>query len=244
MRLDKFLSDAGIGTRKQIKEYIKNGMVRVDGEVAKRPELSVDPEKNEIIFDNTNLTEGYAKYRYYLLNKPQGVVSATTDKHDTTVIDLIETGFDKDLAPVGRLDKDTEGFLLITNDGKLSHMLLSPKKHVEKEYEVLTRDKVTEEDITKLEGGLDIGDEESTMPAKAFIENRDGKEVLHLILHEGRFHQVKRMLTAIGNEVVFLKRIRMGGLYLDETLEPGDYRELTDEELKLLSGKTDNERNK
>ncbi len=244
MRLDKFLSDSGIGTRKQIKEYVKNGMVRVDGEVAKRPELPIDPEKNEIIFDNKNLTEGYAKYRYYLLNKPQGVVSATTDKHDTTVIDLIDTGFDKDLAPVGRLDKDTEGFLLITNDGKLSHMLLSPKKHVEKEYEVLTRDKITEDDIAKLEGGLDLGDEEPTMPAKAFLENRGGDEILHLILHEGRFHQVKRMLTAIGNEVTFLKRIRMGGLYLDESLKPGDYRELTDEELKLLSGKTEDERNK
>lgn len=244
MRLDKFLSDSGIGTRKQIKECIKNGMVKVDGVVAKRPEMSVNPEENEIIFDNENLTEGYAKFRYYLLNKPQGVVSATTDKHDTTVIDLIDTGYDKDLAPVGRLDKDTEGFLLITNDGKLSHMLLSPKKHVEKEYEVHTRDKITEDDIKRLEGGLDIGDEEPTMPAKAFIEDRDGQEILHLILHEGRFHQVKRMLTAIGNEVVFLKRIRMGGLYLDKDLEPGDYRELTKEELELLSGKIEDERNK
>ena len=239
MRLDKFLGDCGLGTRKQLKEYIKNGMVQVDGVVASKPDMQINPETNEILFSGESLTEGYSKYRYYLMNKPSGVISATIDKHETTVIDLIDTGFDKNLAPVGRLDKDTVGFLLITNDGKLSHRLLSPKKHVEKEYEVHTLKPVTESDLKKLENGLDIGDEELTLPAKAFIEKRDNEEILHLVLHEGRFHQVKRMLEAVGNEVTFLKRIRMGQLWLDSSLDYGEYRELTGEELRLLEEKTD-----
>ena len=230
MRLDKFLGNCGLGTRKQIKEYIKNGMVSVDGNIITKAETTIDPNVNEIIFSGESLTADYKEFRYYLLNKPQGVVSATRDNHDTTVLDLIDTGFDKDLAPVGRLDKDTEGLLIITNDGKLSHRLLSPKKHVEKEYEVQTREPLSEPALKKLEEGVDIGDETPTLPAKAYIE--DG--ILHLVIHEGRFHQVKRMLQAVGNEVVFLKRIRMGNLALDPELKPGEYRELTDEELNLL----------
>ena len=230
MRLDKFLGNCGLGTRKQIKEYIKNGMVSVDGNIITKAETTIDPNVNEIIFSGECLTADYKEFRYYLLNKPQGVVSATRDNHDTTVLDLIDTGFDKDLAPVGRLDKDTEGLLIITNDGKLSHRLLSPKKHVEKEYEVQTREPLSESALKKLEEGVDIGDEAPTLPAKAYIE--DG--ILHLVIHEGRFHQVKRMLQAVGNEVVFLKRIRMGNLALDPELKPGEYRELTDEELNLL----------
>ncbi|WP_022759951.1 pseudouridine synthase [Butyrivibrio sp. AD3002] len=234
MRLDKFLGSCGIGSRKQLKEYIKNGMVCVDGNVITKPEFSVDPTINEIIFSGESLTSDYKEFRYYLLNKPQGVVSATKDNHDKTVLDLIDIGFDNNLAPVGRLDKDTEGLLIITNDGKLAHRLLSPKKHVEKEYEVHTARVISDFDLKKLEEGVDIGDDEPTLPAKAFIEDVNGEAVLHLIIHEGRFHQVKRMLEAIGNEVTFLKRIRMGGLVLDPTLAPGEYRELTDEELDLL----------
>ncbi|WP_408071174.1 pseudouridine synthase [Butyrivibrio sp. JL13D10] len=230
MRLDKFLGACGLGTRKQIKEFIKNGMVSIDGEIAKKPEISIDPAVNSILFSGESLTDDYKEFRYYLLYKPQGVVSATRDNHDTTVLDLIDTGFDKNLAPVGRLDKDAEGLLIITNDGKLSHRLLSPKKHVEKEYEVHTKKPVSENDIKRLEEGVDIGDEEPTLPARAFVKD----EILHLIIHEGRFHQVKRMLEAVDNEVVFLKRIRMGNLCLDPSLEPGEYRELTDEELDLL----------
>jgi len=238
MRLDKFLSDCGLGTRKQLKEYIKNGMVTVDGNIISKPEFAVDPNKNEIFFSGESLTENYSEFRYYILNKPQGVVSATKDNHDKTVLDLIDTGLDKNLAPVGRLDKDTEGLLIITNDGKLTHSLLSPKKHVEKEYVVYTRDKVSDEDIRKLEEGLDIGDEEPTLPAKAFIkQDENGEETLHLILHEGRFHQVKRMLLAVGNEVTFLRRIRMGKLSLTGDLKVGEYRELTKEELSLLQEK-------
>ncbi len=225
MRLDKFLSDCGIGTRKQLKEYIKNGMVTVDGNVISKPEFSVDPNINDIVFSGESLTDNYKEFRYYILNKPQGVVSATRDNHDQTVLDLIDAVFDKNLAPVGRLDKDTEGLLIITNDGKLSHSLLSPKKHVEKEYIVYTREKISDNDIKRLENGLDIGDEEPTLPAKAFLDKDDkNNEILHLIIHEGRFHQIKRMLEAIGNEVVFLKRIRMGNLCLDDNLKCGEYR--------------------
>ncbi len=234
MRLDKFLGSCGLGSRKQLKEFIKNGMVVVDGEVAAKPEMNIDPAKNEILFSGESLTANYSEFRYYILNKPQGVVSATRDNHDETVLDLIDVGFDNNLAPVGRLDKDTEGLLIITNDGKLAHRLLSPRKHVDKEYEVHTRDPLTEKDLKKLEEGVDIGDEEPTLPAKAFIENRDGEDILHLVIHEGRFHQVKRMLEAVGNEVMFLRRIRMGGLLLDPDLAPGEYRELTDYELSLL----------
>jgi 16S rRNA pseudouridine516 synthase len=234
MRLDKFLNDCGIGTRKQIKEYVKNGMVKIDGEVAKKPDISIDPNVNEILFSDENLTENYAEFRYYMMNKPDGVISATSDKHETTVIDLIDTGYDKNLAPVGRLDKDTVGLLIITNDGKLSHMLLSPKKHVEKEYLVHTAKPLSENDLRRLEEGVDIGDEDKTLPAIAFIDEEDENKALHLILHEGRFHQVKRMLQAVGNEVTYLKRMRMGGLYLDESIPEGEYRELTLEELKLL----------
>ena len=238
MRLDKFLSDCGLGTRKQLKEYIKNGMVTVDGNIISKPEFAVDPNKNEILFSGESLTVNYSEFRYYILNKPQGVVSATKDNHDKTVLDLIDTGLDKNLAPVGRLDKDTEGLLIITNDGKLTHSLLSPKKHVEKEYVVYTRDKVSDEDIRKLEEGVDIGDEEPTLPAKAFIkQDENGEETLHLILHEGRFHQVKRMLLAVGNEVTFLRRIRMGKLSLTGDLKVGEYRELTKEELSFLQEK-------
>ena len=234
MRLDKFLGSCGLGSRKQLKEYIKNGMVSVDGVIASKPEMNVDPSQNEILFSGESLTENYKEFRYYLLNKPQGVVSATRDNHDKTVLDLIDTGNDNNLAPVGRLDKDTEGLLIITNDGKLAHRLLSPKKHVEKEYEVHVRNPLSEKDLKRLEEGVDIGDDEPTLPAIAFLEDKDGECILHLVIHEGRFHQVKRMLEAVGNEVVFLKRIRMGGLVLDPELAPGQYRELTDEELKLL----------
>ncbi len=234
MRLDKFLGDCGLGTRKQLKEYIKNGMVKVDGTVAAKPEMQVNPEENEILFSGENLTEGYARNRCFIMNKPQGVVCAARDKDSDTVFDLMDETILKDLSTVGRLDKDTEGLLIITNDGKLTHSLLSPKKHVEKEYEVHTLKPVTEEAIKRLEEGIDIGDETPTLPAKAFIQEKDGKEVLHLIIHEGRFHQVKRMLQAVDNEVTFLRRVRMGGLILDESLSPGEYRKLTDEELQLL----------
>ena len=163
-----------------------------------------------------------------MLNKPAGVVSATTDNHDKTVLDLLKDAHGKDLFPVGRLDKDTEGLLLITNDGELSHNLLSPKKHVDKTYLVKTAESVTTEMVQALERGVDIGEEKLTLPAK--VKVLEDKEI-ELTITEGKFHQVKRMLKAVDNEVVYLKRLSMGCLKLDETLKLGEYRELTEMEI-------------
>ena len=175
----------------------------------------------------------YANYEYYMLNKPQGVVSATEDKREKTVLDLILSKKRKDLFPVGRLDKDTEGLLLITNDGELAHQLLSPKKHVDKTYVTRLLKSLLLEDAKKLEIGVDIGEQELTLPAKVNLLNAEGTEV-QITIQEGKFHQVKRMFQAVGNQVVFLKRISMGSLMLDKELRPGEYRLLTQEEIMRL----------
>ncbi len=240
MRLDKFLSEQNIGTRKQIKEYLKNGRCTVNGEVITKPDIHIDENSDEICFDGIAIS--YSKFHYFLLNKPQGVVSATTDGRNETVLDLLADENVKNLSPCGRLDIDTEGLLLLTDDGGLIHRLLSPKKHVDKTYEVHIKEPLSAEDINRLEQGVDIGDADDTgkkiltLPAKVVVQedDEDGRPVIHLIIHEGRFHQVKRMLEAVGNEVLFLKRLAMGPLSLDEDLEPGEYRALTDEELKDL----------
>jgi len=233
-RIDKFLCDQNLGTRKQVKEFIKNGMVTINGETALKPEQHVDETADEISFGGKVLN--YSEFRYYMLYKPQDVVSATTDGSSVTVVDLLKPENVKGLAPVGRLDKDTEGLLLMTNDGMLTHNLLSPKKHVDKDYEVHLAHEITDAELKKLENGVDIGDETRTLPAVTYRDEPDaeGRCVIHLVLHEGRFHQVKRMLEAVGNEVLFLKRISMGSLKLDETLEPGEYRPLTVQELEGL----------
>lgn len=233
-RIDKFLCDQNLGTRKQVKEFIKNGMVTINGETALKPEQHVDETADEISFGGKVLN--YSEFRYYMLYKPQDVVSATTDGRSVTVVDLLKPENVKGLAPVGRLDKDTEGLLLMTNDGMLTHNLLSPKKHVDKDYEVHLAHEITDAELKKLENGVDIGDETRTLPAVTYRDEPDaeGRCVIHLVLHEGRFHQVKRMLEAVGNEVLFLKRISMGSLKLDETLEPGEYRPLTVQELERL----------
>ena len=240
MRLDKFLGDQGIGTRKQIKEYVKNGRCRINGEVAKKSDVHIDEEKDEIAFDGEILS--YSKYHYFLLNKPVGVVSATRDGRNKTVLDLLKNENVKDLSPCGRLDIDTEGLLLLTDDGDLIHKLLSPKKHVDKVYEVHLRDRLKEHDIAKLEKGVDIGDKKEdgttdyTLPAlvKVIEDDDQGIPIIHLTIREGRFHQVKRMLEAVGNEVLFLKRLSMGSLMLDTGLNPGEYRALTSREIEDL----------
>ena len=242
MRLDKFLGDHNIGTRKQIKEYVKNGRCSINDQVAKKSDVHIDPDKDEISFDGYVLE--YSRYHYYMLNKPQGVVSSTKDGKNSTVLDLLADENVKDLSPCGRLDIDTVGLLLITDDGELIHRLLSPKKHVDKIYEVHIKNELTEHDIQKLQQGVDIGDKKDdgspdyTLPAKVEDKGRDdkGTPVIHLTIHEGRFHQVKRMLEAVGNEVLFLKRLSMGSLILDEDLESGSYRPLTDEEIRQLKG--------
>ncbi len=231
MRIDKYLADNSIGTRKEIKGIIKAGRICVNGVTAFDPGMHIVPGKDIITMDERVIE--YERFHYYMLNKPAGTVSSTREGASVTVVELLAEENVKNLSPVGRLDKDTEGLLLLTDDGALLHDLISPSKHVEKEYLVQTERPVSKEDIKRLEKGVDIGDDRPTLPARAY-EAEDG---LHLIITEGRFHQVKRMLEAVDNSVTFLKRLRMGGLCLDSSLNPGEYRRLTDEELeKLRSG--------
>lgn len=229
IRLDKFLCEMEIGTRSQVKDMVKKGMVSVDGEVIKKADFKFDETAAKVCVNGKELS--YQKFYYYMLNKPQGVVSATADNHDRTVLDLLKDAPGKDLFPVGRLDKDTEGLLLITNDGELSHNLLSPKKHVNKTYLVETKEPVVEDMILKLEQGVDIGEEKLTLPAKV---NKLEDKKIELTITEGKFHQVKRMLKAVDNEVVYLKRLSMGSLKLDAELALGEYRGLTDDEITAL----------
>ena len=230
MRLDKFLCDNNIGTRSQVKESIKKGQVTVNGQTAKKPEIKVDEERDTVTFQGREVR--YQKYVYYMLNKPEGVVSATNDNTAPTVVSLLTVPEQKDLFPVGRLDKDTTGLLILTNDGALAHDLLAPKKHVDKTYLVRPGKPLSPEDIHRLEEGLDIGDDKPTAPAKAELT---GNGELLLTIHEGRFHQVKRMLQAIDNQVLTLERIRFGSLSLDPSLPRGAYRALTEEEIAALS---------
>lgn len=232
MRLDKFLSEMGVGTRSEVKKWITKGQVQVNDEVIKKPEFKMDPKSDQILFQGNQVS--YAEYEYYMLHKPAGVISATEDSNEMTVIDLISEKLRKDLFPVGRLDKDTEGLLLITNDGELAHRLLSPKKHVDKTYFAVIDGKVTEDDIQIFKQGVDIGDEKLTMPADLVILKSDEISEIELTIREGRFHQVKRMFHAVGKEVTYLKRLRMGTLQLDDTLEPGQYRALTKKEIEKL----------
>lgn len=230
LRLDRFLTETTGISRSEAKQELKKGKVTVNGAVIKKPETKVDPEADEV----TYLGEvcGYQKYYYYMLHKPAGVVSATTDKNEKTVMDLLKVSA-KGLFPVGRLDKDTEGLLLITNDGDLSHRLLSPKKHVDKCYYAKLDGPVGEEEIEAFSKGLDIGDEKLTLPAVLELAKDDSFGV-YITIREGRFHQIKRMAEAVGRKVVYLKRLSMGNLSLDEELPLGSYRELTKQEIDKL----------
>lgn len=244
MRLDKFLCDMNKGTRSQIKKDIKTGLVTVNGATITKPEFAVNEYADKVCYQGQPC--GYEKYVYYMLNKPSGVVSATEDKRERTVIDLLSAEGRNDLFPVGRLDKDTEGLLIITNDGDLAHALLSPKRHVEKEYECHLAHALTAQQIERLETGLDIGEKNLTKPAKVrvlydkkeaactAIPNADIHTKITLTITEGKFHQVKRMLKAIDNEVLYLKRIRMGNLLLDDRLDKGAYRRLEEWEIENL----------
>ena len=229
LRLDKFLCDAGIGSRSQVKVFLKQGLIKVNGEIIKRPEFKVEEEQDSVTFQGKEIK--YRKYVYYMLNKPKGVVSATRDNLDRTVTDLIKDSGHQNLFPVGRLDKDTEGLLIMTNDGDLAHRLLSPKKHVDKVYYVELDKMLTEEGRRMLETGIDIGEEKPTLPANA---QRITDTSLYLNIREGKYHQVKRMLKAVGCEVTYLKRIAMGAISLDKNLPCGCYRELTEEERKKI----------
>ena len=230
MRIDKFLCDMNMGTRSQVKEFIKKGQVTVNNKLIKNADFKVNENSDEIYFQGKQVR--YQLFMYYMLNKPKGVVSATRDNTAGTVVELLRNEDRKpDIFPVGRLDKDTEGLLLLTNDGELAHRLLTPKKHVDKTYLVTLERKPVDEELLQLEQGVDIGEERPTLPAK--VTRVDDMRIL-LTLHEGKFHQVKRMLQAVENRVVALKRVAFGGLELNNGLKPREYRELTEYEVKIL----------
>lgn len=231
MRLYKFLKDTGFGSRKEVKILIKQKRVSVNDVIVNNEGYSVDENNDIIRVDSEKVI--YIKYVYIMLNKPKGVVSATTDNVHSTVIDLINEFKYLELFPVGRLDIDTEGLLLITNDGELSHNLLSPKKHVYKTYLLETDEELSSLDMNKIESGVML-DNELTLSAK--IEKVDNR-LYHLTIHEGKFHQVKRMIASTGKTVTYLKRISFGPLKLDESLKLGSYRFLTEEEINLLKNK-------
>ena len=236
IRLDKFLSQMNIGTRSEVKNFIRKGKIMVNGVVCKNPDLKIDEDMDRVCYDGNEVV--YEKYVDYVLNKPAGVVSATTDKKDKTVLDLIDSP-KKDLFPVGRLDKDTEGLLLITNDGQLAHELLAPKKHVEKTYLAHITGCLPDDAKDRFEAGLKVDEEFTAMPAKLEIldnnDNNQGSVTRVLItIQEGKFHQVKRMVKAVGCEVVYLKRLKMGPLYLDESLNTGEYMVLSKEMVNCL----------
>lgn len=232
IRLDKFLADMGEGTRSEIKKAIRCGRVCVDDIPAKKPEMKIDIDSQNVTLDGRQIA--YHSFEYYMLHKPAGVVSATRDAKEKTVLDLITGDKRKDLFPVGRLDKDTEGLLLITNDGDLAHRLLLPGKHVDKVYYARIDAPVDEEDIKAFAEGIDIGDDEMTLPAVLEIVSKGEESEILLTIQEGRFHQVKRMFKARGKNVVYLKRMSMGRLRLDETLKKGEYRSLTEEEIENI----------
>jgi 16S rRNA pseudouridine516 synthase len=232
-RLDKVLSNMGYGTRKEVKALVKRGEVSVNGVRVKDSSQHVIPESDEIYISGGKLL--FRRFVYIMLNKPQGVISATEDNYDETVIDLLTEELKIfEPAPVGRLDKDTVGLLLITNDGELNHQLLSPKRHVPKKYYARVQGNVVEEDIIKFRSGVVLEDGYKTMPAELHIINSDEISEIEVILFEGKFHQVKRMFEAVDKEVIFLKRLEMGPLKLDEDLKTGEYRELTEGELEML----------
>lgn len=258
-RIDKYLADAGIGTRSIVKKELKKGYVTVNGEVIRKPEHKVDPATDVIAYLGEEIH--MEEYEYYILHKPAGYVSATRDNTAPTVLSLL-TSTRKDLSPVGRLDKDTEGLLLITNDGVLSHRLLSPKRHVDKTYFAIIKGIVDEADVEAFSKGLVIGDEDLNVAMPATLTFYSYEEALEkqpslpdymqrihdlqipiadeslsyieVTLHEGKFHQVKRMFQAVGKEVLYLKRIRFGSLQLPEDLAAGESRPLSAEELAFL----------
>lgn len=232
MRLDKYLADMGVGTRSEVKNLIRKGYVTINGRPCKKAEEKVR-ESDQIYLQGTPIV--YVAQEYYMLNKPAGVLSATRDKNSKTVVDLIDSKKRKDLFPVGRLDKDTEGLLLITNDGDLTHRLLSPKNHVGKVYFAKLDGQIAKEQVKLLEAGIELEAGVFTLPASLRVLTvASGKSEVEITIYEGKFHQVKRMFEAVGLTVTYLKRLSMGKLVLDGELKKGEYRTLTEEEITML----------
>lgn len=233
MRIDKLLANMGYGSRKDVKKILKSGKATVNGDIVKDGKFHVNPDEDDVVIFGEEVH--YREFVYFMLNKPPGVISATEDFRDRTVIDLLD---EQDAVlqpfPVGRLDKDTEGLLLLTNDGQLAHQLLSPKKDVPKTYFAVIDSPVTNEDIDAFKNGVTLDDGYETKPGKLEIIKTGLYSDIELTITEGKFHQVKRMFEAVGKKVVYLKRLSMGPLQLDEELKLGEYRELTDKEVDLL----------
>ncbi len=235
IRLDKMICNLGYSTRSQLKKEMKTGCATVNGQIVKDSSLIVDSDIDVVTYYNETIN--YIKYIYLMMNKPQGVISATEDYHCAkTVIDLLDD-FSKNFQPfpVGRLDKDTEGLLLLTNDGKLAHNMLSPRKHVDKTYFSYIEGHLTDNDIKAFNEGVTfLDDGYKTMPAKLEIIKSNDISECKVTIKEGKFHQVKRMFEAVDKRVIYLKRLSMGAIKLDEELNLGEYRELNDEEMLLL----------
>ncbi|MDD4600603.1 Ribosomal large subunit pseudouridine synthase B [bioreactor metagenome] len=232
-RLDKVLAHIGYGTRKEIKQIVKAGRVNVNGQVVKQADVHVWPYKDSIEVDGKQII--YREYIYLMMNKPPGCISATEDAVDKVVIDLLAPEHKTfEPFPVGRLDKDTEGLLLLTNDGKLAHMLLSPKKHVPKTYFAQIAGEVTEKDCEVFRNGIILDDGYRTLPSELIVLSSGLCSEIEVTIYEGKFHQIKRMFAAVGKRVVYLKRVKMGPLKLDIQLDLGQYRELSNEEIAAL----------
>ena len=228
MRLDKFLANMGVGTRSEVKQILKKGTVTVNDSIEKSPKCHINPEDDIVMVNGKQIT--FINHIYIMLNKPKGYISATHDGTNRTVIDLIPEYQHLDIFPVGRLDKDTEGLLLITNDGQFSHELMSPVKHVSKTYEVISQHTISDDDIEAFKQGITLSDG----PVKPALLTRVNETTSQVTIYEGKYHQVKRMFHAIENEVLELKRLKIANLALDENLKSGEYKLLSDDELKLL----------
>lgn len=235
MRLDKFLVEVGVGSRTVVKKLLRQKKVTVNAKVETSAKILIDPDKDEMRYDGTLLV--YQAFVYYMLHKPAGVISATQDKKHQTVLDCLDDqARQRGVFPVGRLDRDTEGLLLLTNNGQLAHAMLSPKKHVDKVYEAHVLGIMTRSDQEAFEAGIKLSDHEC-LPAQLEIIAVDEAEQTSLVkirIQEGKFHQVKRMVKACGKEVTYLKRLSMGPLSLDQALEKGQWRPLQDQELRAL----------
>ena len=242
LRLDKYLADLGVGTRSEVKKLIRAKLVTVNGTVARDPEQKIEELRDEVCLRGKRLV--YAAYEYYLFHKPAGCVSATEDATHRTVLDYLPDTLRHDLFPVGRLDIDTEGLLLITNDGALAHELLAPARHVPKTYYAKVMGEVTKEDVRQFAEGLDIGGKTPTKPAELILLSvsedcsEEGISEIELTITEGKFHQVKRMFAAIGHPLTGLRRLRIGCVELDEALAPGEFRKLTEAEIQGLKRMT------
>ncbi|MDD6236134.1 MAG: pseudouridine synthase [Clostridiales bacterium] len=233
MRLDKFFASQSLASRKEVKELVKKGLIKINGIPARSSDMTIIPDRDMISFNGKTIS--YKEHIYIMLNKPQGVVSSTEDNLHATVLDLIPPElFRKGLFPAGRLDKDTVGFVLITDDGDFAHRILSPKKHVPKTYEAIINNSISQEDIAAFREGVQLKDGTLCLHAELKILKPDVQPLVQIVIHEGKYHQIKRMFEARGKRVLFLKRIKIGNLSLDDNLAPGECREILHKELNQI----------